>query len=313
MPRVLYLDTSSNAEGDFYRERRNKIRGVTCVPLYKRKGIINKALLGAGYYFFAPLLYLIYGDWKKHLDEYDIFIVSSRRAAKHAVKFIKRKTCKRVIVWYWNIVSKRELPPEYCRRNGCETWSFDKEDCGRYGMKFGDTYYFDVSDMQASCENRTDLFYVGVDKKGRGRLLKRLEKNLEASGLKSGFHLVKNPEYAGDGAYPYSDRLEYGEVMKGILGSRAILDLTQDGQSGLTLRPLEALTLKKKLVTNNPDIVDSYAYDDKNTYIIDEAGLEGLSGFLKQPYRGGNEEKAGFYTFENWLERICGGIEAYPV
>ena len=106
MNKILYLYTSAAGGADYFEKEREKVARVDCRPLYRKKGLINKLLLGLGYYLFSPLLYLIYNDWKKELDKYDIIILPSRRPAKYAVQHFRRKTGKRVIVWYWNAITK---------------------------------------------------------------------------------------------------------------------------------------------------------------------------------------------------------------
>lgn len=313
MNKILYLYTSAAGGADYFEKEREKVARVDCRPLYRKKGLINKLLLGLGYYLFSPLLYLIYNDWKKELNKYDIIILPSRRPAKYAVRHFRRKTGKRVIVWYWNTITKEELSPEYCRKYGCETWSFDKDDCKKYDMKFGDTYYF-TPDSASDTEPEQDLFYVGVDKKGRKESLRELSEVCRKNNLSFDYYLIKNPSLnymGGEDNFPYSEAMTYEEVIRKVRNSKAILDLTLPYQSGLTLRPLEALAFKRKLVTNNKVITESKAYDKDNTFIIDDNGLEGIVEFLKAPYKDNGNNRFEFYKFENWLDRIENSVEAY--
>lgn len=311
MKKVLYLYASDSNETIYFANERNKVDGVNCLPLYKKKGIINKLILGVGYYFFPSLLYLIYYNWKKEIDAYDVIILPSRRASKYAVKYIKKKTNKRVIVWYWNIVTKRELSPDYCRKNGCEVWSFDKKDCKKYNMKFGDTYYFDLGLSSDNQNYSSDLFFIGVDKQDRIESMNKLNEYCIEHGIIADLNLTINPEIHPNKEYSYSPRMTYDEVLKHIQNSKAILDLNQPNQSGLTLRPLEALLLKKKLITNNKYITELKAYDKNNTFILNGVNFEGLAEFLKAPYVNNDTDLFEFYKFEKWLYRICNNIEAY--
>lgn len=45
--------------------------------------------------------------------------------------------------------------------------------------------------------------------------------------------------------------ISYQENLDNIRKSKCIVDVVQKGQIGLTLRPLESLFFKKKLLTNN--------------------------------------------------------------
>lgn len=314
--KVLYLDTGFDSSSEYFRKQREKAKGCTNKCLYKtsRKSMIQKILLAVGIYIFHPVLYFVYGDWKWHLDEYDAYIIVSRKAAMYAAKFIRQKyPNKRVIIWYWNLVTDKEMKPSYCKKIGCETWSFDKADCIKFDMKFGDTYYFPIDDkIDSGNGKRTSLFYVGINRPGRKEILNKLGKYLGSSGLEYKFNLTQIPSHRATHNEKFSERMTYEEIMSAIADSNAILDLNRENQTGMTLRPMEALFFKRKLVTNNSKIVDYKIYDPANTYIITDNEFAGLCEFLTKEYIESkeNDEKRRIYSFQEWLNRICNNIEA---
>ena len=66
--------------------------------------------------------------------------------------------------------------------------------------------------------------------------------------------------------------------------SNCILDYNQEGQVGLTLRPMEALFLEKKLITNNKDIKNYDFYNPSNIFILGENNIEDIKEFINKPY-----------------------------
>lgn len=306
--KVLYLDTGFDSSSEYFRVQREKVEGCTNQCLYKNqnKSIVLKIIMALGIYVFPPLLYFVYGDWKRQLDQYDMFIVVSRKAAKYAVKYIKEKTGKRVVVWYWNMVTDKELPPDYCKKVGCEPWSFDRDDCQKYGMKFGDTYYFPPKESETNKKVHNSMFYVGINRPGRKELLTRLGEYLKINGLGYRFNLTAIPTESATVKAQYSPRMKYEEIIEAINESNSILDLNRENQSGMTLRPMEALFFKRKLVTNNESIIHYYIYDGPNTYIIKDNHFDGLADFLNEPYIDNeiNEIKRESYSFEKWLQRL---------
>lgn len=311
---VLYLDTGFDSTSEFFRIQRESVAGCTNQCLYKnsRKGVGIKALLAIGIYLFPPILYSLYGSWKKELEQYDMFIVASRRSAKYAIKYIKKKTKKRVVVWYWNLVTYKEMNPSYCKKNGCEVWSFDKDDCEKYKMKFGDTYYFPISRNGFGSEHKHSVFYVGINRPGRKEFLDKIGEYLGENGLNYRFNLTAIPGDLTNSKGHFSPRMHYKEVIKSIENSAAVLDLNRENQSGMTLRPMEALFFRKKLITNNVNIPRYSIYDEQNTYIVKDERFEGLADFLKTPYVESkeNEIKRHAYCFGTWLERIIADCEA---
>lgn len=204
------------------------------------------------------------------------------------------------------------MKPDYCKKYGCEVWSFNKNDCEKYGMKFGDTYYFNIEKLSNTSDKPIcDLFFIGVDKPGRIEMMNNIERYCTSNGFVTDINLTVNPERKADSIYNYSPRMRYDEVIEYIINSKTILDLNQPSQSGLSLRPLEALLLKKKLITNNQSIIKYRAYDKNNTFILKKNDFDGLAEFLSSPYIESDSDLFDFYRFESWLNRICNNIEAY--
>ena len=106
--------------------------------------------------------------------------------------------------------------------------------------------------------------------------------------------------------------MTYEEIINAIRETRAILDLNREDQTGLTLRPLEALFFKRKLVTNNAHIKSYKVYNPENVFVVSDNDFTGLEDFLKRPYvpAGNEEEIFRRYTFSDWLGRIVNEEEA---
>ena len=85
--------------------------------------------------------------------------------------------------------------------------------------------------------------------------------------------------------------------------SRCVLDSAQAGQLGLTIRVLEALGAKKKLITTNEDIINYDFYRPENIYIYDgKIDLEDV--FFKEEYKEIEKDIYEKYSLRNWLKEI---------
>lgn len=312
--KILFLDTGFDEMDEIFRKYRSKY-GCDSFCLYKtnNKNIIFRMIQFLGINFFSLILFLIYGNWKYKINNYDLIILPSRKSSKYAVDIIKKKYHKRVVVWYWNIVTKNELSPSYCKRKGCETWSFDKEDCKKYGMMFGDTYYFDdfyVNSDSKKTDDKYSMFYVGINRPGRNKILNDLKNVLNNNNLKYKFVLTSYPNDSKKLKKQFDIRLKYSEVVYYINNSSSVLDLNRNNQSGLTLRPLEALFYGKKLITNNVFIKDYMIYNNKNIYIIGEEEQD-LITFLKKDFVAPCEKLKDYYLFKSWLNRLINKEEGF--
>ncbi len=85
--------------------------------------------------------------------------------------------------------------------------------------------------------------------------------------------------------------------------SLCVLDSAQDGQRGLTIRVIEALGAKKKLITTNKDVVNYDFYRPENIYIY-EGYIDLNNIFFKEAYREVDEEIYHKYSLRSWLKEI---------
>ncbi len=95
-----------------------------------------------------------------------------------------------------------------------------------------------------------------------------------------------------------------GEEMNDVYeASRCVLDSAQAGQLGLTIRVIEALGAKKKLITTNEDVVNYEFYCPENIYLYD--GKVDLNNvFFKTEYKDIDKEVYEKYSLRNWLKEI---------
>ena len=95
-----------------------------------------------------------------------------------------------------------------------------------------------------------------------------------------------------------------GKEMNDIYeSSRCVLDSAQSGQQGLTIRVLEALGARKKLITTNKDIVNYDFYRPENIYLYD-GRFDLDSVFFKEAYKDVSKEVYKKYSLRNWLKEI---------
>lgn len=241
-------------------------------------------------------------SWKKHLNEYDTVIIHACKITPPVVRFIRQQAPNiRIIVWYWNPVDKCVPLNEFSECN-CEIWSFDEKDCLRYGLEYNTQYYYNNVSLKDE-EPEFDVFFVGGDK-GRIEELMNLQKLLNNLGISSYLHITptgkKMDKYRGI----YKKRIDYIEVLNYISKSKAILDYVSGNQSGLTLRPLEALFFKKKLITNDSSIVDRDFYKKENIFVLGRDDLDTLPRFLDSPYLVIDETIVNRYDFDTWMQRF---------
>lgn len=195
-----------------------------------------------------------------------------------------------------------------------EIWSFMKEDALKYNFKYGATFYNPQLLAQNSIEKDSqtstdcDLLFVGTDK-GRKDFLLNLKSQLEQNKVACDFKIVDN--FRSLFSRKYSREVSYKNLCRLNKRTSAILDVVQDGQTGLTLRIMEGLLFDKKIVTTNAAIrMDKDFKDNPNIYVITKDNIKDLYTFLKKPMVEYPNNLKAKYSFTNWLKRIDNNEEA---
>lgn len=238
-----------------------------------------------------------YGIWlsrefKKSVDEQEIILFDSLLNIP-AANYIKRKyPSLRVIYYFWNHINNPEelklLSP------GIEIWSYDKEDCKKYGLNYNTQFYFSALGdyRQTDYEIKWDFYFVGADK-GRKKELEELETVLSQD-FSCNFHITQ--DLAKKNTF-----IPYCQVVDDMRASRCIIDVLPSVQTGMSIRPLEAICLKKKLLTNFKGIRDFEFYHPDNVFIIGEDDFDNLKTFMDRPFV---PVDFSYFDFQNWLQRF---------
>lgn len=85
--------------------------------------------------------------------------------------------------------------------------------------------------------------------------------------------------------------------------SRCVLDSAQAGQLGLTIRVIEALGAKKKLITTNEDVVNYDFYRPENIYVY-KGKVDLNDTFFEEDYKEVDHEIYEKYSLRSWLKEI---------
>lgn len=248
-----------------------------------------------------------FGGWKNLVQTNDTIIMGDCARGTDTFRFIHRvNPTARIIYYYLNSVLDHgyDYPPKF-KQMPVELYTFDKKNADEFCIGYKPFYYAQMKEeTPRGGDAYYDVFFVGADK-GRLRYLLNLENELRGMGLSTQFIIKQDPHHR----YTKKERAvttntfhAYSEVCEDVCHSRAILDIVQDGQTGMTLRPYEALHFEKKLITNNRYIKEEAYYDKQNIFLLGEDNLEYLPAFLRSPYKPVPQSIKNMYTPEAWLE-----------
>lgn len=99
--------------------------------------------------------------------------------------------------------------------------------------------------------------------------------------------------------------LGLGELVQLFESSNVIFDCSSPSQSGLTMRTIECLGARKKLITTNIDIINYDLYDPNNIFIYDPNRWLDMLEFVKdRTYQELNKKRYEYYSICGWIDSI---------
>lgn len=298
MKKILILYTDKNDFARFYlRNMTNEDVDALPIYRYRNKGILR--IMQICMLLHLPAIHLWFADWRRKLAQYSTVVIFEELPTECVVEYVKRKNSScRIIYWYWNTVKR--VPKN---RNIAEYWSFDYADCKKYRLNFNNQFGFIVGNRNEmkNVEN-TDVFFVGIDKH-RYAYLKKIEKVLNEKGINTKFLIVRDRSTPKN-SHCLSNMLPYDEVIKEVKQSRCLLDIVKEGQTGVTLRFIEAAFYGKKVITNNKYVLEHPLYDKNRVFILEYDEWERISEFVnkKEPLIKDND--IFDYTYQGWLNKF---------
>ena len=98
--------------------------------------------------------------------------------------------------------------------------------------------------------------------------------------------------------------ISYEEVLDKSSKCSVIVDIVKEGQSGLTLRVLEALFFGKKLITNNKNICTCDFYRSDNVFIVGVDNWDDFKMFLGSELLQIPNNVKNKYLLETWVNNF---------
>lgn len=145
-------------------------------------------------------------------------------------------------------------------------YTFDKEDAKKYGYKYLGFCYYSSHKIMEDVKVTNDAYFVGGLKGKRENTIYDTYNHLVSNGVNCMFDLMPFGETKPTplpGANFYRGWKPYEEILEKVQKSNCIIEICQHGQNGATLRYFEAVTMNKKLLTNNVNIVNFPFYNPK--------------------------------------------------
>lgn len=227
------------------------------------------------------------------------------------------------VAYLWDSLSN-------CQRMGLcldlfdEVYSFEPADCKAYGLRLRPLFYSDVYTslpLEPESGFEYDACFIGsVHQTSKFEAVKAVCDRLEARGMRvfkyffmpsksvEVFRKATNPTYRSV-AFRY-DPLPAREVASIYTRSRAVIDSPQSGQSGLTIRTLETLGARRKLITANGDVKNYDFFRYGNAFAIQGGNMPDET-FFSTPYSELPRDIYETYSLRVFVKTLLGEAPEY--
>lgn len=225
-------------------------------PLNKRAELPFKGYLFKKYLEEIPqdTTYIIMAE-SFHLSYSRVFLKNLRKRFPHV----------KICFMFSNPVGKYNIAKARAFRGDYDAFlTFAKDDAERYNFHYCDTLPMRLPDPDDSLNIDTDVFFVGKNK-GRLDTIYKIYEKLHSLGLKCKFYIVGVSEenQRNSDEIIYNTPIPYDEVLQHVQQSRCILEVLQEGCNYVSMKTIEAIHYRKKILTNNEyaDQCDLYSPD----------------------------------------------------
>lgn len=205
-------------------------------------------------------------------------------------------------VFYWDSFKKVPAFKETLSYFN-EYFTFEAEDSLKYNLKQISNFYI----HKFSNKNpQYDAFFFGSNDSRLSNVSKLVNhlkyKKWNAKALLVG----KKTKLKNDDTVEIIQKgIPFSQIYKFAENTKIVIDIAHPNQKGLSMRPFEALGLKRKLITNNTDIKNYDFYNENNIFVVNDFNnIEIPDSFLNNPYEELPDKIYEKYYIKNWLKTI---------
>lgn len=257
-----------------------------------------------------------------NFNEFDyVLFFNPETITVELLKSLKYKQQKAIFVLYmWDSFKNKphtqKLLPYFDKK-----FSFNKIDCIDFNMKFRPLFYIDKYDSDKNNNiYRTidiDIGFVGTIHSDRYQILEKIRFVAENLGLKVNYYMFF-PNKLLFYKYKISNiflqkikkqdfvfkPLTSSSVLEYLSRCKTVIDIQHPKQTGLTMRTIEMLGLRKKLITTNNEIRNYDFYNNDNICIIDRKEIKFDNNFFKSDYNYFTDKFRNFYSLDFFISEL---------
>lgn len=298
---------SLGAHVDFYDDRPSNSAltkiVIRLMPIFQRKRIRD---------YFSTIV-------ENSTNDYDfIFIIKMECMPLDILRELRRKNTRAKFIYYsWDSLRNNSNIKEAIEIFDA-AFTFDNNDADNIkGFKLRPLFFLNEYRELASGVTQYNVSFIGTAHSDRYLLVKKIKAIFPKNDLPNFFFLyvphpiiffVKKifvPAFFSSKKSEFSFySLDKEKILHIISRSNAVLDFQHPNQSGLTMRTIEMVGAKKKMVTTNLNVKKYDFYRSENIAVIDRDNPLISEDFFNSPYVELPKELYDRYSIDGWLKEI---------
>jgi hypothetical protein len=246
-----------------------------------------------------------------------ILVIQGEGVTANTLKTVRTAYPKAKLIFYtWDSIENKPFSKQNLSfYDYCST--FDPVDAKKYGLNFRPLFFSDGFDRPADATYTYDLSFIGTVHSDRFKIVSAIIEQLPSNARTFIYLYLQAPwmfdlrrvfTKTVDGAKRDDFRfipLSKDVVQSTFFRSRAVVDIEHVNQRGATMRTIEALGSKRKLVTTNMELRHYDFYNPLNIQIVDRHSPRLDKDFFQTPYQPIPEEIRQKYKMQQWIREVC--------
>ena len=260
----------------------------------------------------------IYNNIKTNNYDYVLAINIEAMPYEFVLKMKERFTKTKFIHYIWDSIAYKPRIVKYIDLFD-KTLSFDKDDCILYPqIKFRPLFFLNqYREVAKERDYKYDISFAGTGKADRHLVLQRIKDVLCDRNLIFYFYIYLQSKRAlvmhklTNANFRQSKVSDFNyiplsnlEVLNIFRSSKIVVDIEAPNQRGLTIRTIEIVGAKRKLITTNRRIEEYDFYNTNNILIVDRDNPSIPNSFLETDYIEISEDIYNRYSLDAWLEEL---------
>jgi len=258
-------------------------------------------------------------------NEYDlVFIMNGKVFTEKMIKNLRdNQQSARFVFYSWDTLSLYPHVKEILEGFD-NVYSFDSKDCEDLEkLEFLPLFYTKpyedigiVSTDDKLLKTEYDIMSVCTAHPKRYKTMHELFPELESKGIRIFPYMFLNklqylynklfaPEFKSAKRNEFKFKpLSEQENLEVLKKTNTVFDMQHNKQSGLTMRTIETLGAKRKLITTNKNIKKYDFYNENNILVMEEHNLSDIAEFIKHDYKPIRDDIYSKYSLHSWIKTI---------